>query len=231
MNNGRWIRKPWHSMAISKAAVKPSLTPKHFKDKPCTDPAPLEAFSLLPLQKIAQITGTQILYFCFLLFLTPRVLHYPHHLHSVAGYICWFVWGFYWKQPGLRVCKLLKVYFSERSHFLVSFFNFYFKLLLPPPYMQQKFCSSKTWPCLQLLYQFLETEVDRVCCERGIWNSFTVRLETLKKYRDLEFLKLKRLHQCESIAFNMWNSNIFFQFSENPVVGVTCREVLVLFMI
>lgn len=32
-------------------------------------------------------------------------------------------------QPGLRVCKLLKVYFSERSHFLVSFF---LKIIIPP---------------------------------------------------------------------------------------------------
>lgn len=95
-----------------------------------------------------------------------------------------------WKQRGIRVYKLLKVYFSERNHYLFSFFD-------SPHFMCSRSLTllKHLQPCSQLVFQQLESEVDRIYCERRNMKQFYCQIRNIKT-QGCEFLKLKRLSQC-----------------------------------
>lgn len=93
------------------------------------------------------------------------------------------------KQQGIRVCELLKVYFSERNCYLVRL------LYLPHLTCSRSFIFLKhLQPCLQQVYQYLESEVGRIYCETGNTEQFYCQIRNIKT-QEREFLKLKRLYQ------------------------------------
>lgn len=162
--HSKWIMEDelgrlWHSMAISKAAVKSSLTPKPFKRQTMYRSCSFGSIQPTAPTKDSSDHWNSDSVFLFLIVLNCKSASLPPLFPFNSRLYLLVCLGFLLettRPQGLQTSES----FSERSHFLVT--SFYFKLLLPPPYMQQKFYFSKTWPCLQLLYQFLETEVGRV---------------------------------------------------------------------
>lgn len=118
-------------MAISKAVVKSSLTPKHLKRQTMYKSCSLGSIQPTALTKDSLDYWSSDSVVLFLLVFNSRSASSPPPSPFNCRLYLLVCLGFLLettRPQNLRVCKLLKVYFSERSHFLVSFF---FLIIIP----------------------------------------------------------------------------------------------------